>query len=311
MIKEGKVVAFPTETVYGLGADAFNPAAVARIFEIKERPSFDPLIVHIADHSMLVRLVDEPDEEMFDLVQKYWPGPLTLVMKKSAEVPDIVTAGLPTVAIRMPNHSVALELIRESGTALAAPSANPFGSLSPTSAKHVEKQLGDRVTLILDGGNCEVGLESTIISRGDAGWNILRPGGISRDDLEEIIGPLKKVESPGERPEAPGQLPWHYSPSSTLTVVPRITDPMKSDKKAGCLFFEKPDGDLHERHGFLSHDGNLNEAAANLFSELHRLDDLGLEQIYVEEVPEHGAGLAIMDRLRRAAARREQQVSSH
>ena len=301
-------MAFPTETVYGLGADVFNPAAVARIFAIKERPSFDPLIVHIADHSMLVRLVDEPDEEMFELVKKYWPGPLTLVMKKSAEVPDIVTAGLSTVAIRMPDHSVALELIRESGTALAAPSANRFGSLSPTSAQHVEKQLGDRIPFILDGGNCAVGLESTIISRGEAGWNILRPGGVSKDDLEAIIGPVTRIESAGERPEAPGQLPWHYSPSSNLNVISRITDSMMSEKGSGCLFYIKPEVELKERHGFLSHEGNLNEAAGNLFSELHRLDDLGLERIYVEEVPEHGAGMAIMDRLRRAAARSEHNM---
>ena len=185
IIKEGGLVAFPTETVYGLGANALNPYAVAKIFEVKKRPTFDPLIVHISKIEWLEKLTTQVDEKALKLIEKFWPGPLTLVLPKSNIVPDIVTAGLPTVAIRMPSHNVALALIENAETPISAPSANPFGYISPTTADHVERMLGDKIDLILDGGKCPIGIESTVLSLIDEEPKILRPGGLPVEEIEK------------------------------------------------------------------------------------------------------------------------------
>ena len=219
-IREGKLVAFPTETVYGLGADALNPQAVAHIFELKERPSFDPLIVHIAHLDQMTTLVAEVDPRVFRIAEKFWPGPLTIVMPKGPLVPDIVTAGLPTVGIRMPDNTLALELIQVSGRPIAAPSANKFGRISPTTAAHVKKQLPD-VDYILDGGKTTVGIESTIIRLTPAGFQILRNGFITREDLETV---LPFDESPVVSDiAAPGMLKSHYSPRKKLLIADEAT----------------------------------------------------------------------------------------
>ncbi len=302
IIKSGGIVAFPTETVYGLGADAFNPLAVARIFEAKGRPLFDPLIVHIADLSQMKRLTTGMDRRAGRLAGRFWPGPLTLVLPKHGLVPDIVTAGLDTVAIRMPDHLIARDLIIGSGTPIAAPSANRFGYISPTKASHVLDQMGDRVDMIIDGGDCAVGVESTIIKLDGERSVILRPGGVPVEEIESVIGPVERGALAAQGPEAPGQLPSHYSPSISVYLAESIRQIDFSRSDAGFLLFKKPAFEVPAgRTEILSTDGDLKEAAANLFSALHRLDRMNVRVIMAEAVPENGLGLAIMDRLRRAA----------
>jgi len=299
IITEGGVVAFPTETVYGLGANALDPMAVARIFEVKERPSFDPLIVHIADLEQLKVLTTSEDPRIGKLAEAFWPGPLTLILPKADEVPDIVTSGLPTVGIRMPDHSMALGLIRESGCPLAAPSANKFGRLSPTRAAHVERHLPE-VDYILDGGTTRVGLESTIVRLESDGFLILRPGGITREDLVAVLPEsAKTVESGG--PEAPGMLDSHYSPSKPFYLYrPEILGRIEPSK-AGFISFqgEMPATFLQMR--ILSPKGDLKEYATKIFSALHELQESEVDVILAEPIPETGIGIAIMDRLRKAA----------
>lgn len=306
IIQRGGIVAFPTETVYGLGADAFNPLAVARIFEVKRRPYFDPLIIHVANPVDVKKLVKEIPSNAKKLIERFWPGPLTVVFLKKEDIPDIVTAGLPTVAIRMPNHSMALALIKECKCPIAAPSANPFGYLSPTTAEHVRDQLGDQVDLILDGGSCPVGVESTIVSFSENKPRLLRPGGVSLEEIESII---EKVEiSPIEgRPSAPGMLPKHYAPRTPIILdwSKKNYDSYK-DKKIGLLAFKEQKNFLKfHQIEVLSKKGDLREAAANLFSAIRRLDAHYLDLILAESIPEVGLGRAIMDRLRRATSKGE------
>ena len=300
-IKSGGVVAFPTETVYGLGADALNASAVAQIFEIKNRPHFDPLIVHIADLNDLEKFA-EVSELALKLARQFWPGPLTLVLKKKKNIPDLVTSGLQTVAVRMPQHPVALELIRLAGTPIAAPSANPFGYLSPTTAKHVDDQLGAKVSIILDGGPCATGVESTILDLTSSKPAILRAGGIPAEEIEKVTGPLE-FRKVGIIPSAPGQLEQHYAPRKVLKVLLRqqILNYPGLDA-GGVLFFSKPLSLKAKKVKTLSMKGDLKEAAANLFSFLHDFDDSDCDFILAETVPEMGLGRAIMDRLRKASA---------
>jgi len=302
IIRKGGIVAFPTETVYGLGADGYNPLAVARIFEVKGRPSFDPLIVHIAHPAHLEKLVKETPSSVKRLTEKLWPGPLTVVLLKKENIPDIVTAGLPSIAVRMPDHPIALSLIKESSCPIAAPSANPFGYLSPTTAEHVREQLGDQVDLILDGGPCAIGVESTIISFLDGKPRLLRPGGVSLEEVESVIG---KVETGPikDRPSAPGMLPRHYAPRTPVVLGGNEKNPeLYKSRNVGFLAFQEPNRDL-KFHSVevLSRKGDMREAAANLFSALRRLDALNLDLILAEPIPEVGLGRAIMDRLRRAS----------
>jgi len=304
IIKKGGIVAFPTETVYGLGADAFNPLAVARIFEVKRRPYFDPLIVHVANPADMKNLAKEIPSNAKKLIEKFWPGPLTIVLLKEEDIPDIVTAGLPTVAIRMPSHPMALSLIKESKCPIAAPSANPFGYLSPTTAEHVRDQLGDRVDLILDGGPCPVGVESTIVSFSEGKPRLLRPGGVSLEEIESIIEEIEINLIEEDRPSAPGMLPRHYAPRTPIVLDwnEKNIDIYKN-KKIGLLAFQKTKNHL-KFHSVevLSRKGDLREAAANLFAAIRRLDALHLDLIVAEPIPEIGLGRAIMDRLRRASS---------
>ncbi len=304
IIKKGGLVAFPTETVYGLGADAFNALAVARIFEVKKRPYFDPLIVHVANPSNVEKLAKETPSNARKLIEKFWPGPLTIVLLKEEKIPDIVTAGLPTLAIRMPNHPMALALIEESNCPIAAPSANPFGYLSPTTAEHVRDQLGDQVDLILDGGPCPVGVESTIVSFSEEKPMLLRPGGVSLEEIESVIGKVEISFSQG-RPSAPGMLPKHYAPRTPIILDQgeKNLDRYK-DKKIGLLLFQEPKhNSKYHAVEILSTKGDLREAAANLFAAIRRLDALHLDLIVAEPIPDVGLGRAIMDRLRRAASK--------
>jgi L-threonylcarbamoyladenylate synthase len=304
IIRDGGLVSFPTETVYGLGADVFNPLAVSRIYEVKDRPFFDPIIVHISNTAAVDELVLSFGERARMLADRFWPGPLTLVLKKTARVPDIVTAGLETVAIRMPAHPVALQLIEYAGKPLAAPSANLFGYISPTRAAHVAEQLGERIDMVLDGGDCPVGIESTILHLGGPIPILLRPGGLPLEEIEEVVGPVAVHGGITGSVLAPGQLPSHYSPNVPVRLVDRI-DFTPAEPSAALLAFRAPREKLpFARIEVLSPEGDLRVAAANLFSCLHRLDNADVDIIYVERVPEIGLGRAIMDRLRRAAGRK-------
>jgi len=300
-IREGKLVAFPTETVYGLGANALNPTAVAKIFEMKERPVFDPLIVHIASIDDINKLTAVDDERVRLLADKFWPGPLTMILPKSEIVPDLVTSGLETVGIRMPAHPVAQELIRLAGCPIAAPSANKFGQLSPTKARHVQKQLPD-VDFLLDGGSSEVGIESTIISLIEKGFEILRHGFITKEDIEQYI-PYHEPH-PGEKKNivSPGMLKSHYSPEKPLYITGE-TNKLTDRSKAGYLSWTGNDTAGYKQVEVLCEKGDLRQCAVNLFAAIHRLEESDVEYIIAEAVPEQGIGIAIMDKLKKAAYR--------
>ncbi|MCX7917117.1 MAG: L-threonylcarbamoyladenylate synthase, partial [bacterium] len=299
ILKKGGVIAFPTETVYGLGANGLNEIAVAKIFEIKRRPFFDPIILHIANKEDIKKLWRKIDKRAEKLIEKFWPGPLTIIQEKTEIVPYIVTAGLETVAIRMPSHPIAIEIIKKSGFPIAAPSANLFGRLSPTEAVHVKEQIGNKIEIIIDGGKCPIGIESTVIDLTGEKSIILRPGGISIEEIEKVIGTVE-IKSESEKITSPGQLPSHYSPKTPLKIL-RNYDEVKENIKCGLLAFKKPKNlKKFYKVEVLSEKGDLVEAASNFFSLLHKLDNLGLDLIYVEPVPEKGLGIAIMDRLKKA-----------
>ena len=305
-IRSGGIAAFPTETVYGLGGSAFNPKAIAKIFEVKKRPFFDPLIVHIADIKTLKELTQDAGKYLMELSKNFWPGPLTVVVPRSKAVPDIVTSGLPTVAIRMPSHPVALELIRRTGLPIAAPSANPFGGLSPTRAEHVLEGLGKNIEIILDGGPCEIGIESTIIKIENERTTLLRHGGLPVEEIQKITGAINTAND--TITEAPGMLPYHYAPLKPLKIFASPKDMDFHDKEAAFLFFKEPDDGFadfldKERLAVMSSTGDLKEAAANIFHCLHKLDASSAKKIYAEAVPEEGLGLAVMDRLIKASRR--------
>lgn len=295
LLRHGGLVAFPTETVYGLGADASDDHAVARIFEAKGRPSFNPLIVHFADLETLKQHVHwTPEAEL--LAQTYWPGPLTLVLRKQADSPlsPLVSAGLDTVAVRMPAHDSARAILRAFGGGVAAPSANRSGQISPTTAQHVVDSLGARVDAILDGGPCKVGVESTIVGLTDKPV-LLRPGGITEQDLAQTLGHHLAVRHKAEAISAPGQLMSHYAPKALVRLNATEWEPGELRLGFGVV-----DCDLN-----LSETEDLVEAAAHLFDHLHRLDAMGGGTIAVSPIPHEGLGIAINDRLSRAAAPRE------
>jgi len=303
-LRAGELVAFPTETVYGLGANALNERAVAQIFTVKNRPHFDPLIVHLAAKEDVSQYATEIDQRAVALMNRFWPGPLTLVLRKRSIVPDLVTAGFDTVALRVPAHPVTLAFLRETKLPIAAPSANPFGYVSPTTAMHVQDMLGDAIGLILDGGPCTVGVESTVCALNEKQAVILRPGGVAVEAIEAVIGPvcLGSAVQPDRR--SPGTLTLHYAlrvPLSLIAVGAPLP-PSQPGERTGLLLLKPRPIEGYAAVEFLSRDGNLIEAATNLFAALRRLDNVGLGRVIAESVPEHGLGRAIMDRLRRAAA---------
>jgi L-threonylcarbamoyladenylate synthase len=308
VIKHGGLVAFPTETVYGLGADAFNAMSVAKIFETKKRPFFDPLIVHISSIDDLPKLTSETYDSVFLLAEKFWPGPLTIVLPKAAEVPDIVTAGLDTVGIRMPDHKVALDLIRESGSPIAAPSANRFGCISPTSADHVIKQLSE-IDYVLDGGRTTIGIESTVILLKGNQIKVLRHGAVTSEEILKAIPCLDIAEELDVINASPGMLKSHYSPEKPLFI---LGDPLPFDftrEDAALLSFSCKDTHGYKIVEYLTKDRNLREYAVNLFASLHSMEESDVKYIVAEKVPEHGIGMAIMDRLKKAAYRYSKEGS--
>jgi L-threonylcarbamoyladenylate synthase len=297
ILRAGGIVAFPTETVYGLGAVATDPQGVARIFEAKRRPFFDPLIVHVFDLAMLSRVVADFPPLAQRLADRFWPGALTIVLPKTPAIPGVVTAGLPTVAVRMPSHPVARSLIEAVGEPLAAPSANPFGALSSTRALHVAQSLGESVDLVIDGGKSEEGIESTIVALAPVP-TLLRPGAVPLESIERITGPLARGEAGTIR--APGRLEQHYAPRTQVRIVEPST--VSAGERAGAGVLTLRDGfDGYAARRILSERGDLREAAACFFEAMHELDALALDRIDAQPLPEHGLGLAIMDRLRRAS----------
>ncbi len=299
LLRAGKLVAFPTETVYGLGANALDAAAVARIFEAKGRPNTSPIIVHVSDMEMLREVVAEWPAAAQILAQTFWPGPLTLVLKKQAAVPALVTAGLETVGVRMPSHPVALALIEAAGFPIAAPSANRFTQLSPTTAVHVRVGLGDRVDYILDSGPCTVGIESTVLSPADGAAILLRPGGVSRQQIEAVIGPVAQpTKVMAEAHPSPGMHPRHYSPRTKLLLVRDGEVPQEGG--GGYLQWLRPP--RREVREIIVMPVDAAEYAAQLYRALHELDSRGYDWIAVDAPENTLEWEAVRDRLRRAAS---------
>ena len=305
LLAQGKLVAFPTETVYGLGADALNEEAVKSIFAAKQRPFFDPLIVHIAKLEQLEGLVVDLDPRARLLMDHFWPGPLTLVLKKHPSVPAIVTANSQTVAIRMPSNPLALNLIQASGKAIAAPSANRFGYTSPTTATHVKEQLGERIDAILDGGACTVGIESTVLSLCTEIPTILRPGKIGIEELKPLLGEVivtKQVGPTDTHLESPGLLESHYAPTTPLYLVDDVTL-YKDQSDVGVLLFEKQKVPFKGPVVYVSETENAEEAASRLYWAIRHLDTMHLRCMVGSLLPEVGIGVAINNRLRKASAK--------
>ncbi|HVM81649.1 MAG TPA: L-threonylcarbamoyladenylate synthase [Stellaceae bacterium] len=302
LLRAGELVAFPTETVYGLGGDATNDRAVAEIFAAKGRPRFNPLIVHVPDLAA-ARGLASFDARAARVAERFWPGPLSLVLPRAPRCPVslLASAGLDTLAIRMPAHPLALALLRETGRPLAAPSANRSGRVSPTAAGHVLEELGGRIAAIVDGGPCAVGIESTVLDLSGSAPALLRPGAVTREELERIAGPVAGPSEKGTAPRSPGMLESHYAPHLPLRL-----DATEARSGEVLLAFgpgPAPGGFAETR--WLSRSGDLTEAAANLFASLRALDRPEFHAIAVMPIPEHGLGAAINDRLRRAAAPRK------
>ncbi len=305
LLRAGEVVALPTETVYGLAADALSAEAVVKIFETKKRPRFDPLIVHLPELAWIERLavIEEKARPLVErLMARFWPGPLTIVLPRRELVPSIVTAGLETVALRMSAHPLFSEVVRAFGRPLAAPSANRFGRISPTAAAHVMEELSGRIPLIVDGGATEHGIESTVIAIRLGGIEVLRAGPITREEVAKFAE-IRVRDA--VRTESPGQLPSHYRPQTPLLIAEDISQVAapKGKRYGALLWSATPFSDTFVESRRLSTTGNLREAAANLFRQLRELDRARLDCIVAEALPEEGLGVAIMDRLRRAAHR--------
>ena len=307
LLEAGKLVGIPTETVYGLAGNALNPDAVASIFETKKRPSFDPLIIHSDSMEKIKRWVLEIPEKLKILADEFWPGPLTLLLPREAIVPDLVTSGLDRVAVRIPSHPLTLELLKSLEFPLAAPSANPFGYISPTRPEHVQKQLGDQIPYILDGGACKVGLESTIVGIEDEQIFIYRLGGLDVREIEALVGPVQIKTHSSSNPAAPGLLESHYAPTKPFILGDLdqlIQDHQNKKVRMGILSLQRTFSNLPiESQMILSEKGDLKEAAQNLFAAMRALDEQDLDLILAERMPDHGLGKAINDRLNRAAAK--------
>ncbi|MDZ4665639.1 MAG: L-threonylcarbamoyladenylate synthase [Bacteroidota bacterium] len=309
LLQNGHLVAIPTETVYGLGANALDASAVLKVYEVKQRPFFDPLIIHVSSLDQALNYAELNDERLKKLAQKFWPGPLTLLLPKKnilpsgeAGIPDLVTSGLSNVAVRVPQHELTLQLLNQLNFPVAAPSANPFGYVSPTEAEHVNKQLGEKIEYILDGGKCTVGIESTIVGLEEGEICVYRLGGLAIEDIEKEIGKVSLRINNSSDPKAPGQLKNHYAPNKPLHIG-KLNDLIEryNKKTMAILCFGKtPSPKPNVTYFNLSEKENLEEAAINLFSLLRKTGEGNFDVILAEPLPEKGLGRAINDRLRRA-----------
>ena len=303
-LRKGNLVAIPTETVYGLAANGLDEQAITTIFLAKNRPQFNPLILHVCDKVAARKLTISWPEKAESLADAFWPGPLTLLLTKNAQIPDLITAGSPLVAIRVPSHPLTQSLLQAIDFPLAAPSANPSGYISPTTARHVQQQLGDRIAYILDGGEAGVGIESTIIGFNKQGNALLyRLGGLSLEAIEEVVGPVATAQKEHHKPATPGRLERHYAPETSFVISTRTDDLQQfKGKKIGALTFCEPWPEIDtDRQLLLSKEGDTSEAARNLFRMMRELDAMDLDLIVTELLPNEGLGPAINDRLRRAS----------
>ncbi len=303
VLLENELIALPTETVYGLAGNAFSETAIKKIFELKKRPFYNPLIVHLKSASSIYDVALDIPESALLLADKFWPGPLTLVLKKQEHISDLITAGKKTVAVRVPSHPLALALLETLDFPLVAPSANPFGSISPTNAKHVFNYFGDELEVILDGGECEKGLESTIIGFENDQPVLYRRGSITTEEIEKIIGKLSITTNNDKSPTAPGMLSRHYAPKTDTYLTNDIDELLKSfeGKKIGLLLFKNQvQNNTITHQEILSKSGDFNEAAKNLYAAMHRLDHSELDVILAERLPDEGLGKTINDKLERA-----------
>lgn len=305
LLLKGQLVAIPTETVYGLAANALDEKAVLSIFEAKQRPFFDPLIIHVSSLEAAKVYAKFVDERLEKLATTFWPGPLTLLLPKKEIVPALVTSGLEQVAVRVPNHPLTLELLHKINFPLAAPSANPFGYVSPTEPMHVEKQLGDKIKYILDGGYASVGIESTIVGNEDGLLCVFRLGGLAIEEIEKVVGKVELRMNHSSNPKAPGQLKNHYSPKKPLFIgdLQELTNKYEGKSISVICFGEEIITHSSVEIFNLSKSKNLNEAALNLFKFLRLADESESELVVCEYLPEEGLGKAINDRLKRAAAK--------
>lgn len=302
LLASGHIVAIPTETVYGLAGNALDPLALAKIFEAKGRPVFDPLIVHIADIESLENVAQNIPDAAYTLAKAFWPGPLTLVLPKKPCIPDLATSGLSTVAVRLPQHPIAREIIRQADVPLAAPSANLFKHVSPTTAEHVAEQLSSKIDGIVNGGACSVGVESTIVSFTDDTPVILRPGAITPSMIESVIGKVnfkKSTSNPGKPMISPGTMENHYQPHIPLFYGELPKDFVLPPNTVRLAFGNNTS--IIEPALNLSETGNLTEATANLYAYMHQLDTPPNQWILVDPIPNEGIGIALNDRLRRAS----------
>lgn len=297
------IVAIPTETVYGLAGNIYSDKAIRKIFEVKKRPLFNPLIVHLHSIEQLKEIVSEFPKKAQLLANAFWPGSLTLVLNKKQSVPDLITAGKKTVAVRIPNHPVAIKLLKELSFPLAAPSANPFNRISPTTALHVEGYFGNSIQMVLEGGECKNGLESTIIGFENSEPTLYRLGAVSIEEIENVVGKIVLKNKKEKAPDAPGMLAKHYSPITKTYLVKDIEKFIADDKSKsiGVISFSETVTASNIKHQVaLSKSRDLNEAAFNLYSALHTLDHLNLDIIVAQKLPDHGLGKSINDRLERA-----------
>ncbi len=304
ILKQEDVVAIPTETVYGLAGNIYSEKAIKKIFEIKKRPLFNPLIVHLYALEQVEELASEFPPKARLLAEHFWPGPLTLILKKKANVPDLITAGKDTVALRIPNHPITLSLLRQLPFPIAAPSANPSNRISPTKSSHVEEYFKNVISTVLEGGECRKGIESTIIGFESDEAVIYRLGSLALDDIERVIGKLKVKNKKEELPNAPGMLARHYAPITKTYLVDDIKGFLANfpNLSVGVLKFTGHiESENIKQLEILSKSGDLNEAAANLYNALHKLDKLKLDLIVAERFPDEGLGQSINDRLERAA----------
>ena len=303
LLENSELVAIPTETVYGLAGNALNPASVSEIFRVKERPAFDPLIVHTNSMDRISEFTSEMPEAAKKLAQELWPGPLTLILPRKENIPYLTTSGLETVGVRIPDHPLTLELLSQLDFPLAAPSANPFGYISPTQPSHVEDQLGEKIPYILDGGECRVGIESTIVGFEDAMPVVYRMGGVEIEVLREIIGELRVEKTSSSNPKSPGMLKSHYAPVKKVRIgsIQKMIGEHKPEEISIIAFDRFYEEVPAEQQFILSKDSDLSEAAQNLFKALRTLDQNQTEIIITELVPDRGLGRAINDRLRRAS----------
>lgn len=312
-LNDNGIIGFPTETVYGLAGNAFETEAIHKIFEVKKRPTFNPLIVHIKGIEDLVHVAQEIPPMAYELANAFWPGPLTFILKKQPHIPNLVTADQDTVAVRVPNHPVALELLRHLDFPLVAPSANPFTSISPTSAEHVENYFGNQINMVLDGGECTAGIESTIIGFENNRVVVYRLGALALEEIEKVTGSVTLLNKKNKKPIAPGMLLKHYAPKTDFILTRNVQEELDwySDKKIGLLLYNTLIPDFEKKNQIvLSMESDLQIAASRLYNAMHQLDKMNLDIIIAERFPEYSLGVSINDRLERASKKINTQLTS-